>query len=240
MIIYKATNTINKMCYIGQTIKTITTRKSGHKNCVNNRNINTYFHISIRKYGWDNFTWEVLCECDTKEELNEMEFHYIKQYHSYIKDYGYNMTYGGDNTLKTIYNHKLIGDLNPSKRPEVRKKISESKKGCKRPDLSKRNKLSTGKSYEEIYGKDKALEIKKKMSGKRKPRKPHSNDTRTKMSIRSSIHQYEFISPDGVVYTTHSIRAFSKEHNLNRCSLGNLVKGVTKSGLHKGWKGRIL
>jgi hypothetical protein len=40
-------------------------------------------------------------------------------------------------TSKFIYG--LTGDANPSKRPEVREKISKSSKGRKRPDLTERN-----------------------------------------------------------------------------------------------------
>jgi hypothetical protein len=40
------------------------------------------------------FSWEMLCECETKEELDEMEIHYIRQYNSLSKNNGYNMTWG--------------------------------------------------------------------------------------------------------------------------------------------------
>jgi hypothetical protein len=94
MIIYKATNIVNGRCYIGQTIKSLDFRKDKHLYSL--RSYKTYFANALRKYGWDNFTWDTLCKCDNKEELDEMEFHYIKQYNSYMRDDGYNMTLGGD------------------------------------------------------------------------------------------------------------------------------------------------
>ncbi len=83
MIIYKVTNTINGKCYIGQTKHTLSTRQSQH---LYESKSDTSFVIykAIRKYGWHNFTWQVLDNtCQTREELNEMEFHYIKQYQTH-------------------------------------------------------------------------------------------------------------------------------------------------------------
>lgn len=106
MIIYKATNSINKKSYIGQTTRDIFTRMKRHL-ADTKKGSSTYFHNSIRKYGIDNFSWHVLCQCDTKEEMDEMEFHYIKQYNTFVypDKSGYNMTLGGDGT-------QLFGDKN--------------------------------------------------------------------------------------------------------------------------------
>lgn len=53
----------------------------------------------MNKYGIDNFTFAVIDECDSSEELCEKEKHYINLYRTYIgfKDCaGYNATLGGD------------------------------------------------------------------------------------------------------------------------------------------------
>lgn len=107
MIIYKAVNIINGKSYIGQTVQLLNKRKSKH--FYDSKKIsNLIFHNAIRKHGWNNFTWAVLCECETKEELDEMEFHYIKQYNSHKSDKGYNMTWGGDGGFDHINNNKGI------------------------------------------------------------------------------------------------------------------------------------
>lgn len=123
MIIYKATNKINGKCYIGQTVKTLNKRIPSHKCDALTRNSSYGFHRALRKYGFDSFTWEILCECETKGEMNEMEYHYIKQYRSHGSENGYNMTWGGDG------GPIMYGEDNPAKRPEVRKKISKALKG---------------------------------------------------------------------------------------------------------------
>ncbi len=94
-IIYKAVNKINGKCYIGQTSKKLSKRKTDHKSRANTKNFSiSAFYPAINKYGWDNFTWEILEYCDSKEELDEMEFHYILQYDTYKN--GYNLTLGGE------------------------------------------------------------------------------------------------------------------------------------------------
>ena len=124
MIIYKATNIINDMCYIGQTVCSINKRLKEHKH--SSKHSQNYLYRAIRKYRWDNFIWEVIDDtCQTKDELDEMEYHYIKQYHSHVSKYGYNLTWGGegsygykhtDNTKKRMRdNHADVsGKKNPN------------------------------------------------------------------------------------------------------------------------------
>lgn len=97
-IIYKATNLVNGKCYIGQTTKTLHRRIKVHYKCINELNNTSFFILKLKKYTPAAFSWEVLCQCESKDELNEMEFHYIMQYKSciYIKNSnGYNLTFGG-------------------------------------------------------------------------------------------------------------------------------------------------
>ena len=48
------------------------------------------------KYSND-FKWEIIEECNSKDELDELECHYIKQYNT-LHPNGYNLTYGGEGT----------------------------------------------------------------------------------------------------------------------------------------------
>lgn len=96
--IYKVTNQINGKIYIGQS-QNIANRWRKHKTEPFNSNsssYNSHFYQAIRKYGIDNFTFEVLEEC-SKEELDKKERLYIAQYNSY--EQGYNSTQGGQDTF---------------------------------------------------------------------------------------------------------------------------------------------
>lgn len=111
MIIYKATNKVNKKVYIGQTTKTLEKRKKQHIDRAS-KNISKCrkFSSAIRKYGADNFTWEILDTASTQEELNELEDKYIKQYDSINRDKGYNLKTGGIKPILSEETKRKIGD----------------------------------------------------------------------------------------------------------------------------------
>ena len=89
--IYKITNQLNGKVYIGQSVN-IEQRWKRHKQEVKNGNKTYKLYNAIRKYGIENFSFEVLEEC-LRDELNEKEIYYIKKYNSYCN--GYNSTLGG-------------------------------------------------------------------------------------------------------------------------------------------------
>ena len=96
MLIYKVTNIINNKVYIGQTVKTLSQRKSEHKHRFLYENSHNKFYNTLKKYGWDNFTWEVIEESEdwTYEILDQKEKYYIQLYDSINN--GYNILKGGN------------------------------------------------------------------------------------------------------------------------------------------------
>lgn len=99
--IYKITNQINNKIYIGQSIN-IESRWQKHKYRYNNQNYtgyDYYIYRAMRKYGIDNFNFEVIEECKISE-LDERERFWIKHYDSYKN--GYNETEGGNNARHPI------------------------------------------------------------------------------------------------------------------------------------------
>ena len=112
--IYKITNTVNQKSYIGQSIH-IENRWTDEK-YVSTDPIDPRYNSSLskafRKYGIENFKFEILEEC-SKEELSNREIYYINLYNTYYN--GYNETTGGQGSsnycmkistddLKEIYN----------------------------------------------------------------------------------------------------------------------------------------
>ena len=90
--IYKITNLINNHCYIGQS-RQIEKRWSNHKVTAFNPNDKAYeypLYRAIRKYGINNFDFQVIEEC-TIESLNNRENYWIN---FYLPEY--NQTCGGD------------------------------------------------------------------------------------------------------------------------------------------------
>ena len=96
MLIYKVTNNINGCIYIGQTTLSLEKRKFKHEQESRNKYRKTVkFHNALLKYGFANFTWEIIKECNTQEELDYFEKYYIQLYNSCDRVIGYNLKYGG-------------------------------------------------------------------------------------------------------------------------------------------------
>jgi len=141
-IIYKAINKVNGKIYIGQTTHMLEDRIDQHYKK------GSYFYRALTKYSRDVFSWQILEHCDSKEELDEMEFHYIKQYNA-LSPKGYNLTLGGEgvlgrqvtdgerkkisDSLKIYFKNNDNPNLGRKHSDESKKKMSDSLKGrfCK-------------------------------------------------------------------------------------------------------------
>jgi hypothetical protein len=88
----------NGVPYVGLTAQNSKYQRIyNHIWCVGNGE-NTHFYNAIRKYGFNNTTFEVIDTTATNlSELRELEKHYIQKYDSYNN--GHNKTIGGEGTL---------------------------------------------------------------------------------------------------------------------------------------------
>lgn len=96
-IIYKVTNDINDLVYIGQTLYLLENRWEWHINKSNNINDNCKFHKALRELGYKHFKIEEIERVPTSI-LDEREIYWIKHYNSYFN--GYNSTLGGNGGKK--------------------------------------------------------------------------------------------------------------------------------------------
>ena len=93
--IYKITNNITNKVYIGLSIN-IEERWKTHKKrykMKSDKEYQKYLYRSMRKYGLEAFTFEVIEECEQKD-LSNREIYWISYYDSYAN--GYNETPGGE------------------------------------------------------------------------------------------------------------------------------------------------
>ena len=74
--IYKIENKINGKIYIGQSVDVYRRLKKHIWEIKNNNNV---LYKAFRKYGIENFSYELIEECDA-ERLDEREMYYIKKY----------------------------------------------------------------------------------------------------------------------------------------------------------------
>ena len=178
--IYKCTNILTGESYVGYD-SNWPSRKTKHLYDFlneNSKNYDCHFYRALRKYGIENFVWEVLYQSWDKEHcLNEMEIFFIQEYNSFSN--GYNMTKGGEGTL----GKKSWLGRNHSTESKI--KISSALKGKIR---SKEHSENISKS---LKGKNKSKWSngrKEKFSKQRKGIKPHemTEEIRKKISISCS------------------------------------------------------
>lgn len=189
-IIYLLLNKINGMYYIGQTWNTLEERwESGHgyKGC-------PHIDNAIKKYGKDNFHYEVLAYAYTQEQADELEDAFIVAYDSRNKKRGYNIKQGGSNgkmseESKKKLSNSMKGGKNPNygkpRSEETKKRISEAKTGVKLPPHTDEHnrKISEAKK-----GVPRSEETIRKMSEGMKGRKPApmSEEAKEQSRIRNT------------------------------------------------------
>lgn len=179
-IIYCATNLINGKQYVGQTIRKLQDRiKQHYLNSKNNTN--NKFARALRKYGKQDWKWEVLVENISQDQLNLLEKSYIWGLSTF--EFGYNSTTGGDcgNILfceetRNKMSMSKLGILHGSMPQETRRKISIAHTGKQASEDTKR-KMSIVR-----IGKLKSKQTKQRMSKVQKGRVV-SETTREKLSV---------------------------------------------------------
>lgn len=97
MLVYKATSQTTNKVYIGITTNTLEYRMAQHKRAAEEGK-QYHFYEAIRKYGFDDFIFEIVeNNINDYEYLKEREIYWIKHYNSY--ENGYNSTRGGEGAL---------------------------------------------------------------------------------------------------------------------------------------------
>jgi group I intron endonuclease len=119
--IYLITNKETKKQYVGQTIcKDVEKRWRQHR-WPSNRNLGTYLSNAFKKYGIENFKFQIICIC-FDEDCNRFEQDYIKKFNT-VSPNGYNIESGGSNHIC---------------HPDTKKKLSEINKGTNNPQYGKK------------------------------------------------------------------------------------------------------
>lgn len=194
--IYKIENLINGKVYIGQS-NDIKSRWNDHKRIAKDKSKHGYnypLYRAIRKYGIENFKFEIIEEC-SEEKLNEREIYYIGYYKSYIyfeNSNGYNQTLGGEGTR----GFGLNGDKNPmygKHHSEITKqKISEARKekysGENHPMYGKHHTEITKQKMKDSWNYERKRHYSDMLCGENNPMygKHHTDDSKNKLSIKFS------------------------------------------------------
>ena len=234
--VYMHTNKENGKVYIGVTCQKPEFRwRSDGSGYVGS----TYFWSAIQKYGWDNFTHQILFDGLNRSEACEKEISLIALYDSTNPKNGYNISKGGDlggyGVEVSEETRRKISDANKGRivSEETRQKISQSEKG-KFVSEETKQKLSEalrGKYVGEnhpLYG------IPHSNEHKQKNRETHigkraSEETKRKMSLS---HKDRLKDPKN--HPNYG-RHLSEEHkrNLSKANKGKILSEEHKQKLRE-------
>lgn len=214
-VIYIRTNLVNGKQYVGQT-NNMTNREYCWK-CLRAKYSNPYLNYARKKYGVENFSLTILKECESQEELDRWEKHYIKFFGTFFPN-GYNMTEGG--TSGYVFTD------------EVKNKMSEALKG----------KYAKEKSWN--FGKHLSDEAKNKLSlihmGDKNPMYGRRYSEEEIERIRQSMINNPKLSKkvccyknDKLVATYPSIAEAARQTNSNVSHISSCCNGRRKT--HNGY-----
>lgn len=191
---------------------------------------NKYMARAIKKYGWSNVKHIILYNNLEKKEAESKEIEMIKKYKSNEREYGYNISNGGN----TIGTHS-------KETKEKLRKIHLGKKG-----LSGENNPMYGKRGENNpnYGKHLSKITKEKIRKKLKGKKRTDHDIFClNQSIRCKgennprarkINQYDING--NLIKTWNCAKYASEFYNLSNGNIINVCKGRQKTAKGFVWK----
>uniref|UniRef100_A0A6C0DQI8 GIY-YIG domain-containing protein n=1 Tax=viral metagenome TaxID=1070528 RepID=A0A6C0DQI8_9ZZZZ len=166
--IYKITNSVNDKVYYGQTKSNPPSHRWNRHKYSSKKDCNVPIHCAMRLHGIEKFKFEIVCSCDTLDELNKKEIEVISTNNSYCPN-GYNIMKGGDNFERSAEHRKKIGDaLRGLKRtPEYCQAMSIARKGIKRGPFTQEHKDKISQAHK----------------GKKKPQTPAHIEKRRQQQI---------------------------------------------------------
>lgn len=177
MNIYKFTHIESGRSYIGQTIQDPNQRRLEHIAASRHSPKSYHFHNAINKYGIDAFTFEVIAQASSLDELNLLEAKFIEEFNSI--DNGFNIRGGGGN--KT-HNADSLVRMGESQKAAHARRAAEGKDTWNRSDGGA------------MKGKRHTTETKQKMSESAKNRsQPATKESLAKMSAAKKNRTWKIV-----------------------------------------------
>ena len=210
--------------YIGQTIQHVEKRWKDYRR-LNCKSQSKLFN-ALRKYGSNNFVFKVIDFCENKEEMDDKEKFYIKNYDS-IKN-GYNHQIGGrgqyqssNKTKNQRGEGKVFYWTGKHHSDETKRKLSLQRIGRRtKPHTEEWKKVLSEKMMGNSYGKFlRGIKISKELVEKRR---------------NNIAREWKLIDPVGNIFNIKNLKQFCLQHKLNTSLMVATSKG--KRNHHQGWK----
>lgn len=127
--IYCIENTLNNKKYIGLTINIKQRFKFHYNRLIQNKHKNKHLQSSVNKNNILNFNFKIIEYC-SENDLISKEIYYINEFKTYLSEFGYNKTYGGEfgkvsdeiNEIRRLKLKQLI--ISEEHKEKIRKKLT--------------------------------------------------------------------------------------------------------------------
>ena len=224
--IYLLVNLKNGRKYIGQTSQTVYYLFARYRKESKKYGDNRYITRAIKKYGMENFSFEILEYCDTSS-INEREMWHIGNINSKAPN-GYNLSDGGETERGWKWT------------VESKQKLRDS---LKNRDYSGQNNPFFGGTHSKETSLKVAESNKRRVGIKRKLLSQKSKDNISDGRMGKGVGErnkksktYKIISPSGDLFEfCGGFADFCKEHGIkSRQLLIEVANGLRKD--YKGWK----
>lgn len=203
MLIYKITCRESGKSYIGKTTRTLDERWAFHVYEAFRRPgvTSNPFHCAIRKYGILAFDIDVLCSCDTEDEMTNSEAEMILK-HATIAPFGYNLKVGNKHN------------------EETKKKFSDN--GKSKSNADRLRTMAPSAHAMPHTEETKALMSRiAKEKGRKPPNTPESNRK------KADGHFKRIVDQNGRVY--NSVKEAAEANNLHPQNISSVLRGKAKS-----------
>ena len=229
--VYKHTSPSGKV-YIGITSTSVNKRWANGKGYKNQSSIAN----AIKKYGWENFQHEILAENLDSETAYAMEMFFIKKYKSNKKEFGYNLSIGGEK-----------GSLGVVRTENYKKLMSETRTGKNNPFYGRKHtkqtlermKISQGGKNHPMYNKRHSEETKLKMSQAHKGEKCYwYGKKRDQKTINAIIERSRkpIICVETNEYFKSCKEAMISKEIKSKTSISNCLNGRSRTAGGYHWK----
>lgn len=221
--IYLITNLINGKQYVGQTKRSVEDRYAEHIQEALNTNKNLHLYNSIRKYGIENFSIDILEDNVDEKDLDRLEIYYIGLFDTFHN--GYNNTVGGGGVRG--YHH------NKETRYRIGKSVSKNMWKINTPErTAKIIAAQKGRKFTYEHRKNISIACKGKRKGEENAfyGKHHSKESKKKMhdsSIKYYVQQLDF-ETDEVLNTFDCVEDAS-----NYCITNNYTTAKLSSVMYR-------
>jgi group I intron endonuclease len=99
--VYCIQNLLNNKIYVGYTGRSVEKRWAEHARYAKHRTMDYHLYRSINLYGIDNFLFQKLEFFDNKKSALAAEISWIDLFRSWDREFGYNLTKGGESIFWT-------------------------------------------------------------------------------------------------------------------------------------------